>query len=148
MFRAASDASTLHDSSYLRTIELSGPQQDICSLLEDMLDPLMARPSSQRYLPGHRYGNSIFYDTKVGWPFGVVGPVEFLWQQLEQQSGADGQSRKLWIFVHPSIHAQVHNVLSDAVSMNGIVYPDALKSLPQTAFPLTLMSRASLISLP
>lgn len=126
MYRASTTACILHDSSYKRSIQVSGPQADLCDLFDKLLDPMMARPRSQRYLAGHRYGSGIFYDGTSRWPFGVVGPVEFLWKQEEclnsQQAAAasDQPDRMIWLFVHPSIHESVLSVLLDTTSMIGI----------------------------
>ncbi|QRV86615.1 ribonuclease P/MRP protein subunit POP1 [Ceratobasidium sp. AG-Ba] len=113
--RAAVHGSTLHDASYMSTIELSGPMEALISTLKRCCDPCGAGPWSTRYVSGVRMCSTYLYELD-SWPAGLISPITVLWRPTEKLRLPDGsglsspgqpdllesKNRVLWIRVHPA----------------------------------------------
>ncbi|KAG8684812.1 hypothetical protein FRC08_013472, partial [Ceratobasidium sp. 394] len=113
--RAAVHGSTLHDASYMGTIELAGQMATLVSVLKRCCDPCGVGPWATRYVSGVRICPTHLYEAG-SWPKDLVAPVTVLWRPVMvapghksaessltvQRPSADQETRTVWIRVHPA----------------------------------------------
>ena len=120
---------SLQDISYHCCIEVAGERRHIISCLiplfntdtgkvSSTVEPLILMsstgptPAGKAYEDGRRAGHCVMYHSGT-YPFGAVGPVEFLWQPVNDVV----RVTKLWLTVSPTIHDEVMRELTVAVEM-------------------------------
>jgi hypothetical protein len=67
-----------------------------------------------RYESGARSSHVTLYHDQT-FPYGLIGPVEIIWRPEEDHLS----ERTIWIRTHPSVHAEIVEVLESLVSSSG-----------------------------
>ncbi|KAF8610299.1 POP1-domain-containing protein [Ceratobasidium sp. AG-I] len=115
--RAAVHGSTIHDVSYISTLELAGELKVLCSLLKQCCDPCGVGPWAARYCSGVRVCHTHMYGAG-SWPNGLIAPATLIWKPVigvptasssetrvpphEPTDTSLSPARSLWIRVHPA----------------------------------------------
>ncbi|KAG8728980.1 hypothetical protein FRC12_021359, partial [Ceratobasidium sp. 428] len=117
--RAAVHGSTLHDASYIGTIELTGQMPALTSVLKCCCDPYGPGPWAARYTSGARICSTHIYEVGL-WPKGLIAPVTVLWRpttsipDCKSAELSDTEIRTLWIRTHPASLQSVIKSLNSA----------------------------------
>ncbi|CAI8005078.1 Ribonucleases P/MRP protein subunit POP1, partial [Geodia barretti] len=102
---------TLQDVSYQCCIEVAGSRCDVLSCLTPFFSgDTGLTPAAVSYENGSRAGHCVMYRSGT-YPSGAIGPVEFLWQPVNN----DVDTARLWLTVPPAIHDEVMDELTAAV---------------------------------
>ncbi|XP_022089198.1 ribonucleases P/MRP protein subunit POP1-like [Acanthaster planci] len=139
-YRAMARHCLLQDVSYLRVVEMSGPQGLTLRALSRLTSPSTGLTcAAAAFLSGQRHGEAVFY-RKDQFPQGAIGPVQFLWKaeatladsvpkaKGESQEGCEAGMpaaspggkfeekgvRKLWLWAHPSCASELLKELKAA----------------------------------
>lgn len=108
-YRSTARHVLLHDLSYYNCIELMGKTEDLLEKLALVTSSGTGLTFKARaYLSGTQEGSTVLY-RRGRYPLGAIGPVRFTWRPVEaaDDRGTTSRGRQLWIWVHPSIHAEV-----------------------------------------
>ncbi|XP_038057792.1 ribonucleases P/MRP protein subunit POP1-like isoform X2 [Patiria miniata] len=130
-YRAMAKHCLLQDVSYLRVIEIVGPQGLTLRALSHLTSPTTGLTcAAASFLTGQRHGEAMFYRMDR-FPEGAIGPVNFLWRahatsadsapkvgrggptRVEDKASStspgekfeEGAMRQLWLWAHPSCAA-------------------------------------------
>ncbi|PCH40247.1 POP1-domain-containing protein [Wolfiporia cocos MD-104 SS10] len=138
--RASVHGSILHDASYYALLEVKGPEDILCVLLDSCCDHQGPRAGSKRFLAGSRTCETHIYAHNA-YPFDLIGPATVIWEPRAPDSGysaaqtmvgskrkqkgkgkntghseAPSLTRKVWIRVHPAVTTEVFHTLHTAAS--------------------------------
>ncbi|XP_064486845.1 ribonucleases P/MRP protein subunit POP1-like [Ornithodoros turicata] len=106
-YRGAAHHVLLHDLSFYNCVELIGKQEDLLEKLSLVTSSNTGLTFKAKvYVSGKEEGSTVLY-SKSSYPFGAIGKVKFMWRPLASNQRTESHNRQLWIWVHPSIHAQV-----------------------------------------
>lgn len=114
--RAATKTCTVQDVSYLCCIELEGTKASLLAGLAPITQSLdLAKLKSPEVLQGKRWMSLVLFK-KHKKPYGALGSVDILWHPKpgHDQDNKESENSKLWLWVHPSAHSQVVNLLIEA----------------------------------
>ncbi|KAG0146361.1 hypothetical protein CROQUDRAFT_657523 [Cronartium quercuum f. sp. fusiforme G11] len=87
-YRAAQHGSTIHDQSYMSQVTLSGNEDMLARVLDQICDPLGPNPCSIKFKPGHREVNINMYEFQ-SWPYGFIGPASIIWCPVQTEAELD-----------------------------------------------------------
>lgn len=119
-YRDAARHSTLQDISSYVCIELRGNQAKLIETLsplcpKDVGSSFAFKPSLRGLYEGH----TILYDPDL-FPYGVIGPISFLWRPNELQMKENSEFAQIWIWAHPSFWLSVLNLLVKQLNVTKI----------------------------
>ena len=114
-YRSLSKKCTIYDSSFLNCLELrASERRQIISVVQSFCDPSDFAINAEMYKDGTRRGEMVLY-TPNSFPFGCIGPVEFLWKVTEE-----GKESFLWIWVHPSFLSFLISLMDPLCEREGV----------------------------
>lgn len=101
--RAARRQCVLHDASYTRVLELSGPAGAVAALLAACLDPVDATVAMEPIV--ERMAEAVLHRPGA-FPQGALGPVRWLWRPclppLPAKADGAASASALWLWLHPA----------------------------------------------
>ncbi|KAJ2159031.1 Ribonucleases P/MRP protein subunit pop1 [Coemansia sp. RSA 552] len=113
-YRAAKEKTYVHDVSYFRTLEISGPEAAIVRALRQLAPPNALTVAMKPYLAGARAAPLTLYRAGM-YPLAALGPAMALWQPAADPD----QPRKLLLRMHPANADTIGAELSAALSNGG-----------------------------
>ncbi|KAJ2803256.1 Ribonucleases P/MRP protein subunit pop1, partial [Coemansia furcata] len=117
-YRAAMEKTFVQDVSFYRTIEVAGQAEAIIQLVGCLVAPEELTIVTSCYLSGSRMAPLTIY--RAGqYPLAALGPVTALWKPA-----VEGESRAMWVRVHPCI---ADTVLSELVNARSLIQAQQLK---------------------
>ena len=104
-YRSANHLCTLQDTSFIRTVQISGERDSIVCLLRQMTIPGRAGVGSQKTKLGSFYGEVVLYKPGM-FPLGCIGPARYLWRADSGETSGTGDA-VLWLWIHPAMKPEV-----------------------------------------
>ncbi|KXS18909.1 POP1-domain-containing protein [Gonapodya prolifera JEL478] len=145
--RHALHQSFIHDASYTRCVEISGPVDFVVRVVDACADPGAISVGSKRFTGGVRQGATVLYDTGA-WPGGLLGPVTFMWRREgggeTEASQATSPNRQLWLFVHPSLLTAILASLHASLALLPPSTPVTVRATPTPLLRFELTGPRSL----
>ncbi|GAA5912659.1 hypothetical protein JCM6882_004704 [Rhodosporidiobolus microsporus] len=135
-YRASQHGALVHDASYFQYFELEGPFDDLQKVLERVCDPAAALPSSKRYSSGAREYSTDVYDFTATHPYGLLGPVTFIWKPSHPAASPAASTssapppspkRTLLVRAHPALACAAANSFSAALTSLSLARSVSLK---------------------
>lgn len=115
-YRASSRHCLLQDISYVGCIELIGPLEALCDGLDTMRDARNGLGICARAFVGGKREGTIDLYRRNCYPHGALGRTQFIWQRAQEHS----DTRRLWLFVHPSIYRDVVDELAAVFALQKV----------------------------
>jgi hypothetical protein len=102
--------------------ELEGAEQDLINGMNKMCSRETGVTfAAKMSLTGHYEGRVVLYEADK-YPFGCLGPCRFMWMPSSGLVTSEASQRRIWLWVHPSIHRQV---LQELVNIFNLQKEDA-----------------------
>ncbi|XP_047492472.1 ribonucleases P/MRP protein subunit POP1-like [Penaeus chinensis] len=117
--RAATKTCTVQDVSYLCCIELEGTRASLLAGLAPITQSLdLVKLKSPEVLQGKKWVSLVLF-MKDKKPYGALGSVDILWHPKpgNHQDTKETENSKLWLWVHPSAHFRVVNLLMETYNL-------------------------------